>query len=103
MVWGCVSAHDMGNLHICEGTINAEHYIQDLEQNMLPSKQSPWVKSRPVSHYKCVVHYEAQSTTMQTPDCWGTAVVRQARMEKNSTYNASTINALSSQTLIECC
>lgn len=22
--WGCVSAHGMGNLHICEGTINAE-------------------------------------------------------------------------------
>uniref|UniRef100_A0AAR2KV54 Tc1-like transposase DDE domain-containing protein n=1 Tax=Pygocentrus nattereri TaxID=42514 RepID=A0AAR2KV54_PYGNA len=39
MVWGCVSAHDMGNLHICEGTINAERYIQVLEQHMLPSKQ----------------------------------------------------------------
>uniref|UniRef100_A0AAR2L1I4 Transposase Tc1-like domain-containing protein n=1 Tax=Pygocentrus nattereri TaxID=42514 RepID=A0AAR2L1I4_PYGNA len=39
MVWGCVSAHGMGNLHICEGTINAERYIQVLEQHMLPSKQ----------------------------------------------------------------
>ncbi len=39
MVWGCVSAHGMGNLHICEGTINAERYIQVLEQYMLPSKQ----------------------------------------------------------------
>lgn len=36
MVWGCVSA---GNLHFCEGTINAEKYIQVLEQHMLPSKQ----------------------------------------------------------------
>ena len=39
MVWGCVSAHGMGNLHICEGTINAERYIQVLEQHMLPSKR----------------------------------------------------------------
>uniref|UniRef100_A0A3B4CCP3 Tc1-like transposase DDE domain-containing protein n=1 Tax=Pygocentrus nattereri TaxID=42514 RepID=A0A3B4CCP3_PYGNA len=39
MVWGCVSAHSMGNLHICEGTINAERYIKVLEQHMLPSKQ----------------------------------------------------------------
>ena len=31
MVWGCVSASGMGNLHICEGTINAERYIQVLE------------------------------------------------------------------------
>ena len=38
MVWGCVSAHGMGNLHICEGTINAERYIQAVEQHMLPSK-----------------------------------------------------------------
>ena len=35
MVWGCVSAHGMGNLHICEGTINAERYIQVVEQYML--------------------------------------------------------------------
>ena len=39
MVWVCVSAHGMGNLHICEGTINAERYIQVVEQHMLPSKQ----------------------------------------------------------------
>ena len=39
MVWGCISAQGMGNLHICEGTINAERYIQVLEQHMLPSKR----------------------------------------------------------------
>ena len=39
MVWGCVSGHGMGNLHICEGTINAERYIQVLEQHMLPGWQ----------------------------------------------------------------
>ena len=35
MVWGCVSGHGMANLHICGGTINAERYIQVVEQYML--------------------------------------------------------------------
>ena len=40
VVRGCVSAHGiMGNLHISEGTISAEKYIQVLEQHMLRSKQ----------------------------------------------------------------
>uniref|UniRef100_A0A9J8AZP5 Tc1-like transposase DDE domain-containing protein n=2 Tax=Cyprinus carpio carpio TaxID=630221 RepID=A0A9J8AZP5_CYPCA len=39
MVWGCMSACGMGSLHICKGTINAERYIQVLEQHMLPSRR----------------------------------------------------------------
>lgn len=39
MVWGRVSAHGLGNLHIFEGTTNAERHIQALEQHMLPSKR----------------------------------------------------------------
>ncbi|ROL46630.1 Transposable element Tcb1 transposase [Anabarilius grahami] len=39
MVWGCLSACGMGSLHIWKGTINAERYIQVLEQNMLPSRR----------------------------------------------------------------
>ncbi len=31
MVWGCVSALGKGNLHFCDGTINAEKYIEILE------------------------------------------------------------------------
>ena len=31
MVWGCISAHGMGDLHICEGTIDAEAYVGILE------------------------------------------------------------------------
>uniref|UniRef100_A0AAY5KU80 DDE-1 domain-containing protein n=1 Tax=Esox lucius TaxID=8010 RepID=A0AAY5KU80_ESOLU len=38
MVWGCISAHSMCDLHVCGGTINAELYIQVLEQHMLPSR-----------------------------------------------------------------
>ncbi len=39
MVWGCVSALGKGNLHFCDGTINAETYIEILEHNMLPSRR----------------------------------------------------------------
>ena len=39
MVWGCISAYGMGSLHIWKGTINAERYIEVLEQHMLPSRQ----------------------------------------------------------------
>ena len=38
MVWGCISAYGMGSLHIWKGTINAERYIEVLEQHMLPSR-----------------------------------------------------------------
>uniref|UniRef100_A0A8C1MEZ4 tRNA-specific adenosine deaminase 1 n=1 Tax=Cyprinus carpio TaxID=7962 RepID=A0A8C1MEZ4_CYPCA len=34
MVWGCMSACGMGSLHIWKGTINAERYIQVLEQHI---------------------------------------------------------------------
>lgn len=39
MVWGCVSAFGKGNLHFCDGTINAEKYISVLEEQMLPSRR----------------------------------------------------------------
>uniref|UniRef100_A0A9J8CWP7 Transposase n=1 Tax=Cyprinus carpio carpio TaxID=630221 RepID=A0A9J8CWP7_CYPCA len=39
MVWGCMSACGMGSLHIWKGTINAERYIQVLEQHMLPFRR----------------------------------------------------------------
>ena len=38
MVWGCISAHGMGALHICEGTIDAEAYVGILERRMLLSR-----------------------------------------------------------------
>ncbi len=39
MVWGCISAYNMGSLHVLEGTMNAERYIKVLEQHMLPSRR----------------------------------------------------------------
>ena len=39
MVWGCIIAHSMGDLHICEGTIDAEAYIGILERHMQKARQ----------------------------------------------------------------
>ncbi len=39
MVWGCVSCPWQRYLHFCDGTINAEKYIEILEHNMLPSRR----------------------------------------------------------------
>ena len=38
MVWGCIGVYSMGNLHVLEGTMNAERYIKILEKHMLPSR-----------------------------------------------------------------
>ena len=36
MLCGYISPHDMGDLHICEGTTDAEAYVGILERYMLP-------------------------------------------------------------------
>ena len=33
MVWGCISAHGIRDLYICEGTIDAEAYVGILERH----------------------------------------------------------------------
>lgn len=37
MVWGCMSAHGVGRLHIVDGIVNANKYIDILENHLLPS------------------------------------------------------------------
>ncbi len=56
MVWGCVSALGKGNLHFCDGTINAEKYIEILEHNMLPSRRHLF-QGRP-----CIFQHSAHIT-----------------------------------------
>ncbi len=38
MVWGCICAYSKGRLHVLGGTMNAERFIQVLEQHMLLSR-----------------------------------------------------------------
>ena len=39
MVWGASVPTGMGDLNICEGTIDAEVNVRILERHMLPSRQ----------------------------------------------------------------
>ncbi len=65
MVWGCMSACGMGSLHIWKGTINAERYIQVLEQHMLPSRRRLF-QGRP-----CIFQHDnaRPHTAMKWPAC----------------------------------
>ncbi len=68
MVWGCVSALGKGNLHFCDGTINAEKYIEILEHNMLPSED---IFSRDVHAYFNKTMQNHILHTLQSPGCGG--------------------------------
>ncbi len=69
MVWGCVSALGKGNLHFCDGTINAEKYIEILRHNMLPSRRHPFPgTSMHISTRQCKTTFSAP---LQSPGCGG--------------------------------
>lgn len=37
MVWGCISMYGYGRLHICEGNMNSDKYIEVVEKKFIPS------------------------------------------------------------------
>ncbi|GFX71740.1 transposable element Tcb1 transposase [Trichonephila clavipes] len=37
MVWGCMSSHGVGRLHIVSGTVKAVDYIEILQNKLLPT------------------------------------------------------------------
>ena len=53
MVWGCISAHGIGDLHICEGTINAEAYVGILERHVLSRPRQRQRNSTSISARQC--------------------------------------------------
>ncbi len=70
MVWGCMSACGMGSLHIWKGTINAERYIQVLEQHMLPSRRRLF-QGRPCifQHDHARPHTASRIRVLKWPAC----------------------------------
>uniref|UniRef100_A0AAY5LDI0 Tc1-like transposase DDE domain-containing protein n=1 Tax=Esox lucius TaxID=8010 RepID=A0AAY5LDI0_ESOLU len=130
MVWGCISAHGMG-----ECTINTQQYILVLEQHMLPSSlfqgrpcpfqqdnakphsariTTAWLRSErawvlnwsacspDLSPIENILHYDMKNTTKQTFE----QTVEQlksykARMGKHFTLKTTANGILSSQTLTE--
>ncbi|GFW43487.1 uncharacterized protein TNCV_4768401 [Trichonephila clavipes] len=48
MVWGCMSSHGVGRLHIVSGTVKAMDYIEILQNKLLPTARDhfgnqPWI------------------------------------------------------------
>ncbi|GFV18916.1 transposable element Tcb1 transposase [Trichonephila clavipes] len=48
MVWGCMSSHGVGRLHIVSGTVKAMNYIEILQNKFLPTPRDlfgnqPWI------------------------------------------------------------
>ncbi|GBM53114.1 hypothetical protein AVEN_130768-1 [Araneus ventricosus] len=50
MVWGCLVAKGVGNLHFFTGTIKAPDYIRVLEVNLRPSVQRLFGRRRYLFH-----------------------------------------------------
>ncbi|GFU61176.1 hypothetical protein TNCV_1071251 [Trichonephila clavipes] len=40
MVWGCMSSHGVGRLHIVSGTVKAMDYIEILQIKLLPTTRN---------------------------------------------------------------
>jgi hypothetical protein len=40
MIWGCMTYAGLGNMHEVEGRMNADQYIQILDQSLLPTMRS---------------------------------------------------------------
>lgn len=93
MVWGCFSWHGVGRLHVVEGNMNSEKYIQVLETRLLPTIQdhygevddiifqddsAPCHRSRAVNEYLNSVGVQRLTWPGNSPDlnpienCWKT-------------------------------
>ncbi len=48
---GCISAYDMGSLHVLEGTMNAERYIKGFRATYAPLQKTS------ISEVQCKITY----------------------------------------------
>ena len=125
MVWGCISAHGMGDLHICEGTIDVKAYVGNLEtyaavkmtnfpRNSMSISAGQCQASTQVTtvwlcrhrvhvHYwKYMAHYEEENQTTATTDCWAAQFLYAPRRGKHSTCKTTPFDFFSSQTITKC-
>ncbi len=80
MVWGCVSALGKGNLHVCDGTINAEKYIEIFGAQYAAFKKTSFpgtsmhistrqCKTTFCSHYKVLAARRKRVRVLDWPAC----------------------------------
>lgn len=53
MVWGCISAKGMGEMHVCEGTIDSEVHFRILERRVAIKVTSLPEMSKVISAGQC--------------------------------------------------
>ncbi len=75
MVWGCVSALGKGNLHFCDGTINAQKYIEILEHQYAAFKKTSFPgTSMHISTRQCkttfCTHYKVLAAEEEGTGTW---------------------------------
>lgn len=51
MIWKCMNAHSLGDLHFYEGTIDTEASICILERDVQPSRHRLFLGSQRTFHY----------------------------------------------------
>ncbi len=132
MVWGCISAYGMGSLHVLEGTMNAERYINVLEQYKLPSRRrlfqgrpcvfqqdnakphtaaitTAWLHSRRVclqsrsfTYREHLQHHYMRNTSKMTMNSSADGNLYQARMGPNSNTKTHNTHNLDAQTSSNC-
>ena len=71
-VCGCISAHGMGDLHICEGTIDAEDYVGILDaavKTMTFSRNSMSISAGQCQASFCTSKNPVASSVLNWPAC----------------------------------
>ena len=61
MFWGCMSAQGMGRLHLVEGHMNSDQYLEVLQHSVLPQSDdwfegADWVFQQDLA--PCVPYFE---------------------------------------------
>lgn len=92
--WGCGSFHGRSNVHICNGTLNAERYKVDFEQYVLPfrwllvSEMSRLIPAGQWSHILLSADMRLQSRPVPQWNVWCIIKLRPLNSESHISHQA---------------
>ena len=96
MVRRCIICYGTDKLHIWNGSINAESYLQIFQITSF----SAWVRRAACSPELSPTE-NISNTTKKTHDCWAARILYQTRMGQHSFHNGPAAGLFSSQMLKE--